>query len=342
MQMAGGWKGRMTRISEDLDKNLAAACERHWGEAGSVETLRRLTGGASQETWSFDFVTPDGSRHESILRRNVRAEFRNLDAATEFALVAAAERAGVPVPSLRFLLETGDGLGQGYVMERVAGETIPRRILRDVRFADALPKMAAQAGEILARIHAIDVSGITGLPAPPAAVPPARAQLAQLRELSDGFGEPHPTFELTLQWLEESLPDDSRVGLVHGDFRNGNFIVGPDGIRAVLDWELAHLGNPIEDIGWLCVRSWRFGVDRNAVGGFGSVEDLRDAYALAGGRGADAAAIRYWTVYGTLRWGVICQAQVAAHRSGRERSVELAAIGRRICEVEWDLLDLIA
>jgi aminoglycoside phosphotransferase (APT) family kinase protein len=328
--------------ADALCENLAAAFERRLGEAGSVEALERLTGGASQETWSFDFVTSKGERCESILRRNLRAQFQNLDAETEFALVAAADRAGVPVPSLRFLLDDRDGLGQGYVMERVTGETIPRRILRDARYRNALPKLAAQAGEILARIHAVDVAGIAGLPSPPPAVAPARAQLSQLREISDGFGEPHPTFELALQWLEDTMPDDSRVGLVHGDFRNGNFIVGPGGISAVLDWELAHLGNPVEDLGWLCVRAWRFGVDHNAVGGFGSVAELCDAYARAGGRGADAEAVHYWTVYGTLRWGVICQAQAAAHRSGLQRSVELAAIGRRVAEVEWDLLDLIA
>jgi aminoglycoside phosphotransferase (APT) family kinase protein len=331
----------MALISDGLGEKLAAACERHLGETGSIEALARLTGGASQETWSFDFVTSAGGRYASILRCNVRSEFQNLSAATEFALLAAAGRAGVPVPAGRFLLDEGDGLGPGYVMERVAGETIPRRILRDARYVAALPKMASQAGEILAAIHAVDVSDIAGLPAPPHAAVPAVAQLGQLRELSDRFGEPHPTFELALRWLEEAVPDDSRIGLVHGDFRNGNFIVGDGGICAVLDWELAHLGNPIEDLGWLCVRSWRFGVDHNPVGGFGSIEDLCAAYAHAGGHGADPEAIRYWTVYGTLRWGVICQAQAAAHRSGVHRSVELAAIGRRICEVEWDLLDLI-
>jgi aminoglycoside phosphotransferase (APT) family kinase protein len=341
MQMTGSSKEGKALDFEGLAGGLAAACERHFGEAGSIEALQRLTGGASQETWSFDFVTSDGGRCESILRRNVRSEFQNLDAATEFALVAAAERSGVPVPPLQFLLDERDGLGQGYVMERVAGETIPRRILRDARYAEVLPKMAAQAGEILARIHAVDVAGIEGLPAPPAAADPTMAQLANMRELSDRFGEPHPTFELALRWLEDAVPDDSRVGLVHGDFRNGNFIVGPDGICAVLDWELAHLGSPIEDLGWLCVRSWRFGVDRNTVGGFGSVEDLCDAYTRAGGSGADPEAIRYWIVYGTLRWGVICQVQASAHRRGLHRSVELAAIGRRVCEVEWDLLDLI-
>jgi aminoglycoside phosphotransferase (APT) family kinase protein len=332
----------VSAAADALRDPLAAACVRHHGEAGSLEALRRLTGGASQETWSFDFVSGDGRRRESILRRNVRAEFQNVDAATEFALLTAAAKAGVPVPAVAFLLDERDGLGPGYVMERIAGETIPRRILRDTRYAEALPGLTAQAGEILARIHAIDAAEIPGLAGPSDEGNPTAAALAQLRALHDRFDEPHPTFELALCWLAEEMPADTRVGLVHGDFRNGNFVVGPEGIRAVLDWELAHLGNPIEDLGWLCVRSWRFGVDQHVVGGFGGVEELCEAYTCAGGSGADPETIRYWTVYGTLRWGVICQVQAFAHRSGLQRSVELAAIGRRVCETEWDLLELIA
>jgi hypothetical protein len=127
---------------------------------------------------------------------------------------------------------------------------------------------------------------------------------------------------------------------VHGDFRNGNLIVGPDGVRAVLDWELAHLGDPLEDLGWLCVKAWRFGSPL-PVGGFGPVEDLVAGYERAGGRRVDLSALRWWEVLGTLRWGVICIVQTVTHLSGAVRSVELAAIGRRVCEVEWDLLELL-
>jgi aminoglycoside phosphotransferase (APT) family kinase protein len=201
--------------------------------------------------------------------------------------------------------------------------------------------MAEQAGGILARIHALDVCDLPGLHAPDAAVHPAAELLAQYRTLIDRFAEPHPAFEVAMRWLEDAMPEDSRRSLVHGDFRNGNFIVGPEGIRAVLDWELAHVGDPLEDLGWLCVKSWRFGVVDKAVGGFGHIEELCAAYETAGGCGADPERVRYWIAMGTLRWGVICQVQAFAHRSGVTRSVELAAIGRRVCETEWDLLDLV-
>jgi aminoglycoside phosphotransferase (APT) family kinase protein len=312
------------------------------GGSGALEDLRRLSGGASQETWSFDLVTPGAPRLALILRRNVRSQFQNTPAATEFALLEAAQTGGVPVPTVRYLLDEGDGLGEGYVMERIEGETIARKILRDAPYAIARSRMTEQAGQILARIHALDVSAIAGLPPCETGVSPAARSLEQQRMVIDRFGEPHPTFELALRWLEDEMPESPDHTLVHGDFRNGNFIVGPEGIRAVLDWELSHVGDPIEDLGWLCVRSWRFGVVDKAVGGFGRIEDLCAAYEAAGGRGANPERVRYWMVLGTLRWGVICQVQAFAHRSGMSRSVELAAIGRRVCETEWDLLDLIA
>lgn len=324
----------------DFAERLTAACARHLGGAGKLEKLQRLSGGASQEMWSFDFVTPDGSRLELILRRNVRSHLENLASETEFALLGAAQAGGVPVPATKFLLDAADELGTGYAMDRIAGETIPRKILRDAEYTEALPRMAKQAGRILARIHAVDVSAIAGLA--PAPRDPAASAIEQLRTLIDRFGEPHPVFELALRWLAETAPPPADHALVHGDFRNGNFIVGPEGIRAVLDWELAHVGDPIEDLGWLCVPSWRFGVVDKAVGGFGEIEELCAAYGAAGGRAVDPERVHYWMVLGTLRWGVICQAQAFTHRSGLTRSVELAAIGRRVCETEWDLLNLIA
>jgi aminoglycoside phosphotransferase (APT) family kinase protein len=327
--------------ADDLAGRLAALCARHLGVRGAIESLRRLAGGASQQIWSFDFLTDSGERFEWVLRRGTSSQMSNLTAATEFALLEAARAGDVPVPLPRFPLTADDALGEGYVMERIAGETIPRKILRDDAFAAARPRMAAQAGRILAKIHALDVSTLAGIPGASADAPPATAALDQLRELGERFAEPHPVFELALRWLRSEMPEPTGRCLVHGDFRNGNLMVDRDGIRSVLDWELAHVGDPLEDLGWLCVPSWRFGVVDKPVGGFGEIEDLCAAYAEAGGVGADPAAVRYWIVLGTLRWGVICQAQAFTHRSGSNRSVELAAIGRRVCETEWDLLNLI-
>jgi aminoglycoside phosphotransferase (APT) family kinase protein len=320
---------------------LAAALARTLGAPVQIEALRRLSGGASRETWTFDACDGGGARHRLVLRRDPGGHSGHIgqsERSTEFALLEAAAASGVPVPAVRLLLEPGDELGSGFVMDRVDGETIPRKILRDDEFASARPRLARQCGDITARIHAVDPASLPSLP-----VLDAPAQLDQQRALLDGFGEPHPAFELALQWLDAHVPADAANAiprLVHGDFRNGNVIVGPDGIRAVLDWELAHLGDPVEDLGWLCVKSWRFGVDR-VVGGFGDVEELLDAYEQRSGRAVAPEHLRFWVVLGTVKWGVICIAQAFTHLNGIVRSVELATLGRRVAEMEWDVLALL-
>ena len=318
---------------EALARAVAGACG-----PGAVEGLRRLSGGASRETWAFDLVAADSTRRGLVLRRDPSGSaVGSSDRTTEFALLEAAARAGVPVPRVLHLLTPADGLGDGFVMERVEGETIARRILRDEEYADARNVLATQCGTVAARIHAVDTSTLPALN-----VEGATEQITRYRSTLDMFGEPHPAFELGLRWLADNIPDaQAAPTLVHGDYRLGNLIVGPEGLRAVLDWEISHLGDPIEDLGWLCVKSWRFGVVDKLVGGFGDIPDLLDAYEAAGGRKVDEATLRYWVAFGTLKWGVICIAQAFTHLGGMQRSVELATLGRRVAEMEWDLLGIL-
>jgi aminoglycoside phosphotransferase (APT) family kinase protein len=295
-----------------------------------VADLQRLSGGASRETWAFVL---DGA--ELILQRERPGGIRTGGGmAAEAGLIRAAAAEGVPVADV---VATGDGEGDGLggpwvVARRVDGETIPRRILRDDDFAVARSALTAQCGAALAAIHRVDPERVTGLE--------ETDQLGQFRELLDVLEQPHPAFELGFRWLEANRPPPSGRSVVHGDFRNGNLIVGPDGLQAVLDWELAHLGDPLEDLGWLCVRAWRFG-GPGPVGGFGEREELYAAYEAAGGRPVDPEVARWWEALGTLKWGVMCIIQTATHLTGQTRSVELAAIGRRVCENEYDLLTLI-
>lgn len=319
-------------------ERLAHALARALGPV-TVGGMRRLSGGASRETWTFDACDGGGTRHGLILRRDPGGHRGSTSRATEYDVLVAAHRAGVAAPAPVLLLEPDDDLGDGFVMRRVEGETIARKILRDDEYTGARGHLARQCGEQAARIHAVDTAPLTDeLP-----VLGAREQLAQYRGVLDALGEPHAAFELGLRWLDEHVPADpgNDAALVHGDFRNGNLVVGEDGLRAVLDWELAHLGDPVEDLGWLCVKSWRFGVADRPVGGFGDYATLLDAYASAGGDAVDLAALRYWEAFGTLKWGVICAMQATLHTSGTVRSVELAALGRRVAEMEWDLLVLL-
>jgi aminoglycoside phosphotransferase (APT) family kinase protein len=325
----------VTRAALDVDA-LARVATRAVGHDVRVDGLRRMSGGASRETWSFDAVDTNEAGIGLVLRRDPGTHVGQADRSTEYSLLEAVARAGVPVPRVLTLLGPQDGIGAGFVMDRVDGETIPRRILRDDMYAPARAVLTQQCGAIAARIHAVPVADLPTLPRKDAG-----AQLEQYRALLDSFGEPHPAFELGLRWLAGHIPEPpASPALVHGDFRNGNFIVGPDGIRAVLDWELAHLGDPLEDLGWLCVKSWRFGHPDRLVGGFGDLDTLLDAYAANGGRRADTETVRFWVALGTLKWGVICISQAFTHLQGLVRSVELATLGRRVAEMEWDLLDI--
>jgi aminoglycoside phosphotransferase (APT) family kinase protein len=323
-------------IDEQLGRCVAAWCP---GATGVTNALR-LSGGASQETWSFDIVHPGGNTG-AILRRAPPgygaspSRAAGLDA--EAALMQLAYDAGVPSPHVMHVLQPADELGTGFIMQRVEGETIARKILRDAQFAKARPMLARQLGKIAAGIHSLPASKLPKLRAMT-----STTEIADLTREYRGFGWSRPVFELALRWLREHDPGPSAdVTLVHGDFRHGNLIIGPDGVRAVLDWELAHTGDPMEDLGWICVNSWRFGEIDKPVGGFGSREDLFAGYEAAGRR-VDPARVKFWEVMGTLRWGVMCCGMMQRFRTGPEHSVERAMIGRRSSETEIDLLRLLA
>lgn len=317
---------------------LAAACSRHLGASYEVDELRRLSGGASRETWAFRARRSDGATDELVLRRDPGASIGQTDRSTEYRLLQAAAEGGVAVPAVRFLIDDTDDLGAGFVMDRVDGETIPRKILRDGAYTGARSGLVDQCARAAALIHAIPLDTLPKLPYQDIAT-----LIDQFRGVVDLLGEPHPAFELGFRWLRDHAVDlpSTPPALVHGDFRNGNFIVGPDGLRSVLDWELAHLGDPIEDLGWFCVKSWRFGnVDQHA-GGLGSTTELLASYTAASGHAVAEEHLHFWELFGTLKWGVICEMQASSHLQGLVRSVELAALGRRIAEMESDLLDLL-
>jgi aminoglycoside phosphotransferase (APT) family kinase protein len=323
-----------------LAQKLAAVVQRVIADTASIENLAQLSGGASQQTWSFDAVAP-GTRRALILRLGPPGYKPSDDAPgleKEAELMRLAAARGVPSPHVLHILQASDGIGRGFIMDRVDGETIPRKILRDPQFAAVRPKLARQVGGILARIHSIDVATLPALPLKSAA-----SQLSDLRQVYENDGQPRPVFELAFRWLQERMPPPlPSHRLVHGDFRHGNLIIGPDGVRAVLDWEIAHVGDPFCDLGWICVNSWRFGVIDQPVGGFGQLQDLIEGYEEAGGDRVDVQRVKFWEAFGTLRWGVFCLKLFARCANPQTRSVEYAMIGRRVSETEIDLLRLIA
>jgi aminoglycoside phosphotransferase (APT) family kinase protein len=323
-------------MEAELGRCVVSWCPGATGVVGAA----KLSGGASQETWSFDIVHPDGNIG-AILRRSppgygaAPSRAAGLDA--EAVLMQLAYDAGVPSPKVLHVLQPQDGLGTGFIMQRIEGETIARKILRDEQFAKARPILARQLGKIAAGIHGLDLAKLPELRRMTAA-----KEIGELDRDYRGLDWPRPVFELALRWLRDRDPGPSReITLVHGDFRHGNLIIGSDGVRAVLDWELAHTGDPMEDLGWICVNSWRFGEIDKPVGGFGSREELFAGYEAAGRR-VDPDRVKFWEVMGTLRWGVMCCGMMQRFRLGPDHSMERAMIGRRSSETEIDLLRLLA
>ena len=306
----------------ELRERLAAVV------SSPVRDLVRVPGGASRETWAFT-----SSGQELILRRDPDARPSAPGAmAVEAAAMRAAGHAGLAVPEI-VAADDGSRLGTAaIIMARVPGEVLARRILRDQRFATARARLGPQLADFLARLHELDIGQVPGLEAVDSLRDYAR-RYAELGYLS-------PTFELAQQWLEAHRPDPGGTVISHGDLRLGNLIVDDDGLAAVIDWEFVHAGDPLEDLAWLCVRAWRFGSPL-PVAGLATLEGFLAAYEARSGRAVDPAAFRWWLVQKTLQWGIGCLGQAFAHLSGQVRSVELAAIGRRAAEQEWDLLGLL-
>ena len=312
-------------MSNDVVAELAEGIRGVLG-ARDVSGLHRLSGGASRETWRFR------ADDEDFVLQRVR-QGTPIGLRGEVSVLSAAFNAGVPVPELVIDGSGRDDLERPFMIVRaVEGETIARKILRDDTFARARDILPMQMGTALAQLHRID----------PACVPDLQEenQIQRYRQAMDAMGEPHPVFEAAFRWLEQNIPASGDLRVVHGDFRLGNLMVNEEGLVAILDWELAHLGDPMEDLGWVCVRAWRFGGEQ-PVAGIGTYQALFDAYERESGIRPDVDVVRWWEILGTLKWGIICISQAHTHLNGVVRSHELAAIGRRVCENEYDLIELL-
>ena len=310
-------------------------------DSGKITTLNRLSGGASQEIWAFDVRFQGARTDRYILRRAPENKPDNtmnhtISLQTEARLLQAAEAANLPIPSVAYICEARDGLGDAFIMNFVSGETIARKIQRDETYAKARAQFATECGDAVSKIHQIPTASIPALP-----IVGAAEQITQFEDMFRSFDIVRPTFELALQYLKSTIPEKRPLVLVHGDFRLGNLIIGQDGLRAVLDWELAHLGDPREDLGWICVNSWRFGASQNPVGGIGQLDAFLTAYEKAGGQSFNSSDIRWWQMLGTLKWGVMCMIMYISFREGTNPSTERAAIGRRVSETEIDLINLL-
>lgn len=325
--------------ADEVAERLAALAPRLAPGAIAVADVTRLTGGASMETWAFRAVG-DSVDQPLILRRRGAATGNTAvvkpPLRREAEVIALAVAHGVPAPHVAYVCADEDGLEEGYVMRRVAGETLGKKIAGDPAFAPARATLAHQCGAALARIHAV---------VPPAGLETtdAASTLASYEATWRETGNVRPIIEVAFRWLERRLPTEPVTPrLVHGDFRNGNIMVDPaDGLAAVLDWELVHVGDPAEDLGWLATASWRFGHPTKRVGGFGDVADLLTGYADAGGEPISAQRVDFWSMLGSLKWGVMTMGMYASFAADPGAGPERGVIGRRLSETEADIVAII-
>ncbi|WP_176598671.1 MULTISPECIES: phosphotransferase family protein [Sphingobium] len=314
---------------------LSAKAQQLAPGGGAIGGLRQLSGGASMETWLFE-ITGDGRGERLILRREPdgrSADGRGIGLLREAAVIAHAGKAQLPVPQIRHTFTPDDGIGTALVMTFIEGEALPQQIMRDPAHATARENYAQDAGHILAAIHALDWQNL-GLPLHQPAT-----MVADLESRYRQTSIQRPVFEYAFRWLADNMPPPvDQPALVHGDFRTGNLMLGPDSIAGVLDWEVCHVGDPVEDLAWLCMPSWRFGALDKPVGGIGQFADLENAYTAASGRGIDPVRFRFWSIVSLLRWGGMCADMGQWVLDGVDRSLERHVIARRASETELDLL----
>jgi aminoglycoside phosphotransferase (APT) family kinase protein len=325
-------------MGDGPSESLVRALETHLGEGVEIGAVRPLTSGASRQSLRFEAAGPGQPPHPYVLQREMApglgagpAETSPLSMRSQAVVLNAARHAGVPVARV---VASGEMDGRQFIVsEWLEGEALPPKLLRDPSLRNGTARLMADCAAALARIHTLRPSGL-GLA--------EQDRLALYRSRLDALDERRPVLELGYRWLADNRPPPGPLSVVHGDFRLGNLLVGPTGLAAVLDWELTHLGDPREDVAWATIRAWRFDRHR-APGVFPEPEAWVEAYNAEAGpaRAVDPAALRWWQILGTWSWAVISAMQARRHLDGWVRSLEHAVIGRRVCESEWDLLELL-
>ena len=328
--------------NNSFDRAVARILDRHIADCRRLVSVERLSGGASQETYRICIETDSGEKLLAMRRAagGIKVEpmpgHPGLD--VEALLMQCAHSVSVPVPEVHYVLQDEDGIGDGFIMSWLEGEALGARINRAPQYETVRKSLAYECGRNLARIHQVDLVA-TGLDKKLEVISP-KEFVEQTWNRYIAYDSPWPMIDYTAQWLLQNLPTDASYCLVHNDFRNGNFMIDEEGIVAVLDWELAHIGDPMRDLGWICVNSWRFG-GKGSVGGFGEYEDLFRGYEEVSGAKVDAECVKYWEVFGSFWWAVGCLGMAEHYRTGPDKTVERPGIGRRSSECQIDCVNLL-
>jgi aminoglycoside phosphotransferase (APT) family kinase protein len=323
-----------------LEDAIASWLSRVTGQPVHLQNLTLLSGGAIQENWAVDIVLPDETIAAVVRCDAPSGVSDSLSRPQEFALLKAAFAAGVTVPGPLWL---GDAsvLGRDFfIMRRAAGTAAGHKLVRDMSIAPDREELVRQVGREMARIHSIRPprDDLDFLPLPDGH--PVRAFIRESRQFLDQYHTAFPALEWGLRWLEQNLPAEEDLCLVHRDFRTGNFMANEQGLTAVLDWEFTSWSYALEDLGWFCARCWRFGQldESKAAGGLGSREALFEGYREEAGRTLAAEDIHYWEVFAHVRWAMIAIKQGERHIAGEEPSLELALTAHIVPELSLHIL----
>lgn len=280
---------------------------------------------------------PRAGRHACVLRAESTGGISaSIGKRREFAVLGAAFAAGVAAPEPLFGCDDPGVLGPDFfIMRRAEGVGAGFAVVK----GDApQPELARELGRQLGRLHRVapGAPGLERLPEPPDC--PAQEAIGQLRDWIGDMARRDPVLAWGLRWLEINAPLPGAVVLCHRDFRTGNYLVKDGRLSAILDWEFAGFGDPMEDLAWFCARSWRFRRVNREAGGIADREDLYAGYEETSGRKVDPLRVAYWETAAYLRWAAIAMQQGERHVSGTEPSLELALTGRMLPEIEMDLL----
>src|SRR5687768_12776418 len=308
----------------------------------AITTLELMSGGAVQQNWALDAALEGGAyagTHRWVLRKDAPARVgESLARADEFRALQAMQDARVLAPRPLWLCEDPAVAGTPFfIMERLPGVAAGHKVARDPRLVPDRAGLARELAANLARLHTVTPlhSGLAFLN-----TMLARDDIAHYRAYLDTLGDSQPVLEWGLRWCERHAPAREETTFIHRDYRTGNYLVHDGRLSGVLDWEFCAFGNPLEDVGWIFAKCWRFGQNQYPVGGVAHAEDFLKEYEAQSGRRVDAFALTYWQVMAHIRWAVIALQQRERHRSGVEPSLELALTGHILSDLEHEILVL--
>lgn len=314
------------------------------GKPVALLNAEKLSGGGIQENWGLDLEI-DGAPQAVVLRTTAPGDVsESHDRLGEFRLLEAAFAAGVTVPEPLWYCDDPAVAGRAFaVMRRINGIAAGYRVVKDPFPGGNPAAVLYRLGVEAARLHRVTpdspaASGL-GFLTPPAG-DAALGLVAKLRRNLDQRPAPQPVLEWGLRWLELNAPAPVPPVLAHRDFRTGNYMVDPNGLTGILDWEFAGWSDGHEDLGWFCAKCWRAGAIHREAGGIGERRDLYAGYAAESGQPVDAARVHYWEVMAHVRWALITLQQGDRHLSGAQSSLELALTARITDELELELLTL--